>query len=289
VADWEDYLYPGTNVLRNKLGIQDNRALARAELLALRLRADEGCPAGSFDLEHLQAIHRHLFQDVYEWAGQLRQVDLFKNERDEYVPHDRIEIAMHDVHRRVAETNVLGTPDPSEFSAKAAEIIGDTSHVHPFREGNTRTELQFLQQLGEQAGHTIDLTRIDRDAWHEAKIQSGRGNYGNMDDQILAAIVLTLEKPLPLAQRTFEQAVQDDELRRAREIQDQCDTQQEALKAVMAAADRSGKEPPEREAIRRAFEEKCEEQQVALARQQQERFDRLKLLYKGPPSGPERE
>ncbi len=196
MTNWEDYFYPGTDVLRNKLDIEDEEELAQAERMVVRLRADEGCPTGDFDLEHLQAIHRHLFQDVYEWAGQLRQVNMFKSEPGEYMPHDRIEMGMHDVHRRIVEADFLRNMDVWEFSDKAAQIIGDTNHAHPFREGNTRTQLQFLQQLGEQAGHNIDLTKIDRDAWNEAKILSGRGSYGEMNDQIRAAIVPTLEKPI---------------------------------------------------------------------------------------------
>jgi len=194
MSDWDAYFYPDTDVLRNKLDIRDAEALDRAERRLVDARIEQGCPTGNFDLEHLQAIHRHLFQDVYEWAGQLRQVNMFKNEPGEYMPHDRIEMGMHDVHRRIVEADFLRNMDVWEFSDKAAQIIGDTNHAHPFREGNTRTQLQFLQQLGEQAGHSIDLTKIDRDAWNEAKIQSGFGSYGYMNDQIRAAIGPTLEK-----------------------------------------------------------------------------------------------
>ncbi len=312
MANWEDYFYPGRDVLRNKFGIQDKEELAQAELLAGRLRAAEGCPTGNFDLEHLQAIHRHLFQDVYEWAGQVRQVDMFKNEPGEYMPHDRIEMGMHDVHRRVVETNVPGTADPWEFSAKAAEIIGDTNHAHPFREGNTRTQLQFLQQLGERAGHEIDLTRIDRDAWNEAKIQSGLGNYGYMNDQIRSAIVRTLEKT-PLAENpalqadaaerqeaprspehaaekpAWETARAAELNRQAIERREQMEAQREALADILEGDRRKGKTEAEIENRRRTVEEAYRERQEKVAREQQERLERLEALYRsGQPAERER-
>jgi cell filamentation protein len=286
--------------------------MLQAERLAVRLRADEGCPTGNFDLPHLQAIHRHLFQDVYEWAGELRTVDLFKNEPGEYMPHDRIEMGMHYVHRRVMETNVLGTADAWEFSAKAAEIIGDINHAHPFREGNTRTQLQFLQQLGEQAGHEIDLSRIDRDAWNEAKIQSGRGSYGYMNDQIRDAIVGTLEKT-PLAEKATretdeverqevlqnpERAAQNSEWEAAKEAEvnhqgierrDQTKAQQQALAEILEEARRKGKTDIEIQEQRRMAEQAHRQLREKLARDQQARLDRLESLYRGgSPSERER-
>ena len=304
MTNWEDYFYPGTNVLRNKLGIQDKEELQTAERRLVEQRARMGCPEGNFDLTHLQAIHHHLFQDVYEWAGELRTVDMYKNEPGEYMPHGRIEMGMHDVHRRVVETNVSGTADPWEFSAKAAEIIGDTNHAHPFREGNTRTQLQFLQQLGEQAGHEIDLSRIDREAWNEAKIQSGRGNYGYMNDQIRGAIVQTLEKT-PLAEKATREA---DEVERQKMVQnpehpaeksewqaakeaevshqgierrDQTKAQQQALADILEEDRRKGKTDIEIEQHRRMVEEAQRRLQEKLARDQQARLDRLESHYRG--------
>ena len=193
MTSWEDYFYPDTDVLRNKFGIQDKEELAKAERMAARLRADEGCPKGNFDLAHIRAIHQHLFQDVYEWAGQLRTVDMFKNQEGEYSPASDIESEIRGVHQRILNLDFLHNTNVAEFSAKAAQIIGDTNHAHPFREGNTRTQLQLLQQLGEGAGHDVDLTKIERSAWNEAKIQAGYGSYDYMNDQIRAAIVPTLK------------------------------------------------------------------------------------------------
>ena len=65
----DPYVYPGTSVLKNRFGLRDPNALDRIERLHTGNRILEPFPRGSFDLTHLRAIHRHLFQDIYEWAG----------------------------------------------------------------------------------------------------------------------------------------------------------------------------------------------------------------------------
>ena len=78
----EDYLYPGTDVLRNRLDVRNTQELERVERALTLGRLVElrstGAGAGGFDFAHLQAVHRHVFQDVYEWAGQVRAVTLGK-------------------------------------------------------------------------------------------------------------------------------------------------------------------------------------------------------------------
>jgi len=193
MSDWDPYLYPDTEVLRNKLDIRDGEALGLAERRLVEQRISEGSPTGNFDLAHLQSIHRHLFQDVYEWAGELRGVSMFKGQSS-FMPAGRIEMGMHDVHRRIVEADFLRNADPQEFSAKAAEIIGDINHAHPFREGNGRTQLEYLKQLGEQAGQNIDLTKINGEAWIEASILANVVRYGAMRHSIREAIIPALAK-----------------------------------------------------------------------------------------------
>jgi hypothetical protein len=92
----------------------------------------------------------------------------------------------------------------------------------------------------------------------------------------------TVEKP------TWEQVEKAEQSRRAKELQDQREAQQLALKDMMTGVEKRGNDPVERDQIRRAFEEQCKQQLADKLREQQERMDRLELLYKGPPSGRER-
>ena len=71
----DPYVYPGTNLLRNKLNLRDAVLLDRYERELVTDRIAFGVPAGAFTLRHLQAIHRHLFQDVYDWAGKIRTLE----------------------------------------------------------------------------------------------------------------------------------------------------------------------------------------------------------------------
>jgi cell filamentation protein len=79
VTDSDDpYVYPGTQTLRNRLDITNPKELSRVERSLVTDRIAQGIPQGPFDLTHLRAIHRHLFQDIYDWAGQLRTVEINK-------------------------------------------------------------------------------------------------------------------------------------------------------------------------------------------------------------------
>ena len=176
--DRQLYKYPGTDVLRNKLDIRDQTALNQTERQFVGERIEQGAPKGDFDLAHLQAIHKHLFQDVYEWAGEIRKVDFHKTSW--FLPHSRIEMGMADVHSRLKRDQYLSGRTRENFTKGAAEIIGDVNYVHPFREGNGRTQLLYLEQLSERAGHRIDLSRFDRDQWIQASIAANEKQYEPM-------------------------------------------------------------------------------------------------------------
>ena len=184
----DPYVIPGTNVLRNRLGIADARKLDRAERSLVGDRIAEGAPSGSFDLNHLRAIHRHLFQDVYDWAGELRTVEISKG-GSQFQFRQYIQTGMMDVHRRLTRAGFLRRLPAREFAREAGIIIGDINYIHPFREGNGRTQAQYLQQLAEQAGHRLDFQRIDPAKWIEASKASHMADYSLMAEVIRAAIV----------------------------------------------------------------------------------------------------
>lgn len=187
MTDEDPYLYTGSQVLRNKLRIRDAAKLDSIEREFVAQRAKVGVPHGRFDLAHLQAIHRHLFQDVYAWAGEIRSVELAKG-GSRFQFRRFIETGMADVHRRLAQADFLRGLTQGEFADAAGVIVGDVNHVHPFREGNGRTQLLYLEQLAEQAGHPLDLTRIAPAAWLEASRAANRGVYQPMAAAIAAAI-----------------------------------------------------------------------------------------------------
>jgi len=191
--DVDPYLIPGTKVLRNRFGISDARRLDRIERRLVADRIAEGAPLGAFDLPHLRAIHRHLFQDIYDWAGELRTVEINKGGH-QFQFRRYIQTGMHDVHRRLMQSKLLKGLSPDEFARQAGVIVGDVNYIHPFREGNGRTQAQYLKQLAAQAGHDLDLRRIDPALWIEASKTSHGADYALMARVIGQAIAGRLKR-----------------------------------------------------------------------------------------------
>ena len=183
----DTYVYPGTRVLKNKLDIRDAEMLDFAERRYSTIRARQGIPQGGFALRHLKAIHHHLFQDIYEWAGKTRTVEISKGE-NQFQFRQYIDIGMADIHRRLVKAGFLRGQERSAFAAEAAQIIGDVNYVHPFREGNGRTQLQYLKLLAAQAGHSLVLTNIDPSGWLEASREAHRARYARMAEIINDAL-----------------------------------------------------------------------------------------------------
>ncbi len=174
-------------VLINRLGIKDADRLAYTEREIVAQRAGQGVPVGDFDLDHLRAIHRHLFQDVYSWAGEIRTVEIAKGGH-QFQFCRFIEAGMADVRRRLGEADCLRHLSAAAFAVAAGQILGDVNYVHPFREGNGRTQLYYLEQLARQAGHQLDLRRINPERWMAASRRAHNADYRLMATEIAKVI-----------------------------------------------------------------------------------------------------
>jgi cell filamentation protein len=95
---------------------------------------------------------------------------------------------MADVHGRLVRSRFLKGLSSAQFAEQASVIVGDINYIHPFREGNGRTQLQYLKQLAEGAGHSLDLAHIPATRWIEASISSHSAAYGPMAAAIAAAL-----------------------------------------------------------------------------------------------------
>jgi cell filamentation protein len=95
---------------------------------------------------------------------------------------------MADVHRRIERARFLRGLSAADFAAQVAVIVGDINHIHPFREGNGRTQLQYLKQFAAHAGHPLDLARIAGERWIAASISSHAADYGPMAEVIAGAL-----------------------------------------------------------------------------------------------------
>lgn len=159
----DPYLDPHTGTLRNKLGATTPASLRQAEddLVSWRIVQLLDHPVvGGFDLDHLQAIHHHLFQDVYPWAGQLRTVNIDKGST-QFAPYTRLTLYGANIHTHIEEMGWLRTDDETRFTHRIAMVYDEVNYLHPFREGNGRTQRIWLGQLAAQAGWHIDWNAMD--------------------------------------------------------------------------------------------------------------------------------
>lgn len=182
-AERDPYCYPDSDVLRNKAGLRSPEALERFETAMTFARSEEPLPRGRFSVSHYQAVHHHLFQDIYTWAGKFRTVRMAKDTSSFCYP-EHIADEMNRLFAWLKSEDRLKGRTPPEFAAGAAHFLGELNAVHPFREGNGRTQLTFLAMLANNAGHLLDLDRLDPDRTLDAMIRSFNG-----DEAPLAALI----------------------------------------------------------------------------------------------------
>lgn len=169
--------YPGTAVLINKLGIRNDSELAEAEVEIVSVRIAEWSRAPlvtTFDFEHYKMIHRYLFGDLYNWAGQTRTVNIAKK-GTLFCPAEKIEGRGKLVFDRLKRLNYLRGMEHSGFVEELVDFYCSTNELHPFREGNGRTQRVFLSQLARNAGYSLNFSEIGGDLLMIATIQSAQG------------------------------------------------------------------------------------------------------------------
>jgi cell filamentation protein len=179
VAD--PYCYSDTTVLRNIPGIRDAEALEAFEAVSTAQRADEPLPNGRLSVNHYRAIHRHLFQDVYPWAGTFRTVRLGK-EGSAFCYPEHIEREMRTLFADLKRRSYFRSLSSDAFAASAAHFLATLNAIHPFREGNGRTQTTFLALLADRAGHPLHLDSLNPARFLAAMIKSFHG-----DEQPLSA------------------------------------------------------------------------------------------------------
>jgi len=183
----DPYTYPGTEVLQNILDIRDPQQLAAFEANATTARLIELDAApieGRIDIEHLKAIHRYIFQDVYTWAGEFRTVNISKGGHLFGVARF-LETALQQSLEKLATESYLVDLNAATFADRAAYFLGDLNAAHPFREGNGRTQREFIRELGLKAGHYIDW----RATTPEKMIDASRLSHVSGDARLFASMI----------------------------------------------------------------------------------------------------
>jgi cell filamentation protein len=174
-VSWNKYV-DANGVLRNLLGITDANRLSEAEadFTRRRIRELEAHPVqGEFDLAHLQAIHRYIAQDLVTWAGELREVNIAKQQM--FCPVENLRSYADEIFRRLANRKYLQGLSREEFVSQLTSFYGDVNALHPFREFNGRTQRVFFSQLAHNASWHIAWDRLDPEQNISASVASFGG------------------------------------------------------------------------------------------------------------------
>ena len=181
----DPYVYPGTNVLINKFECRDPDRLMEIEALStggnlayLQLHPIKGI----FDFKHLRKIHHFIFQDLYDWAGEVRTVDIGKNNlfcRAQFI-NDYAQTVFSDFY----SSCLSAKDDRHVFLQALVSHYADMNALHPFREGNGRSQREFTRELCMKCGYMLDLTKTLHKDMLEASILS----FNAGDNSALLAI-----------------------------------------------------------------------------------------------------
>jgi cell filamentation protein len=187
----DSYVYPGTSVLRNLRDIRDAGQFGKFEAVATvrrTIEVEHEPIEGRFDARHLQAIHHHIFQDVFEWAGEFRTVNIAKS-GDPFAFHQHIAASLDRICGELKGEGHLSGSDLERFAIRGAYYLGEINAVHPFREGNGRAQREFIRELGVPNGRVIDWRPVSREEMIEASRRSLRTDNAGLELILRRALV----------------------------------------------------------------------------------------------------
>ena len=176
------YCYPGTDVLRNKLGIHDAGLLSSAEAgftLLRMVELDLDPVEGRFGIDHLKEVHRRMFSDLYDWAGEIRTAEMSKGVL--FCPCRNIMDCLDSILSELEDEGCLrGIDDKDEMADRLAYYMSELNAIHPFREGNGRVQRKFIEQIAGQAGFELDFRGVGYEEMAKAGMESMVCDYEPM-------------------------------------------------------------------------------------------------------------
>lgn len=173
------YTYPGSGgVLRNARDITDLDTLEQLEVTLATLAVEAMTIAGDPDFAMLSWIHREMFGDLYPWAGKLRTVPVSAagEYRDVYCHPDDIADGVTELFGHFADQDYLRGLDQWDFLAGLDDFWARLTRLHPFRDGNTRSQVVLIDHVALQAGYEIDWPAVDPDRMRRVRISAALGN-----------------------------------------------------------------------------------------------------------------
>lgn len=162
------YTDPDTGLLRNLQDITDPDILLFVESSAVTKRLQElyENPLKIKRIDSLFEIHRHLFQDIYVWAGKKRTVEISKDGK-QFFPTTHFDNALKYIDQLIVDFKKIPKDNKTLITEKLAEILDNVNYLHPFREGNGRAQREFLRLLALEKGLKLNLNPPDDKSVHE--------------------------------------------------------------------------------------------------------------------------
>lgn len=185
------YCYPNTSILVNQFDIRDSGKLHETEKELTAINTQEALEfqiKGNFDLNHLKAIHKFIFGDIYEWAGKIRGGDFLSKGDSIFCRAMFIESMANEIHQKLQAEKYLANLEKAKFISRLAFYMGEINALHPFREGNGRTQRVYFGYLCQNAGYGIEFSKVDKDVLLQADIGAFNRNY-DLLVEILNSIV----------------------------------------------------------------------------------------------------
>lgn len=189
--DSDPFLQADGVTMKNRLGIKIPEVLRFAEReLSNDRSATVGAVEGDFDEQHLRDIHRHLFERIYEWAGTMRHdtielegetirvsevAGVLSKGSTSFLPANYLDHGLA-VVSNLANNADAKSADQDIFASAATQILSELNHVHPFRDGNGRTQRAFVQQLAARAGHQVSFIGVTTERNVGASIDAHQGD-----------------------------------------------------------------------------------------------------------------
>ena len=183
------YCYPNSSVLKNELNIEDEKALSEAEREITAIRTLERIDRplkGELNFNYIKRLHRHLFSDIYVWAGELRRIDISKG--NIFCQYELIEVNSEILFNEPKAENYLEGLDKDTITKRLAYYLGDLNTIHPFREGNGRVQRLFIRELASRVGYLVNFHDITTEEMIQASDKTFHHDYEMMED-LLARVI----------------------------------------------------------------------------------------------------
>lgn len=182
----DPYCYPNSRVLKNKFEILDFDELYEEERNFSVLRERELLNSGingRFNFTHLKKIHEYLFQDIYDWAGEVRTVDIAKGNL--FCHCFAIEAEAERIFDELKQEKYLKDLPAGLLAKRLTYYLAETNALHPFREGNGRTQREFIRQLAYQNNYFLSYAGISKAEMIAASKASFKLDYSLLEELII--------------------------------------------------------------------------------------------------------